>query len=248
MAHRVEGRPRLVDVETDGQTLRCTIEHGSNGLANALRRVLLEDVRAVAIDSVEIFENDTVFPDELIAHRLGLIPLEHAVEGDVFHLDAEGPCHVTSEMLRAEACESRQPRALPDVLLFTLGAHQRVRLVAHTAVGCGRDHARFVQCAAPAYALRHRGVRHAECICALLGPTAEEEDEVAPPGARCAACGHQRANEREAGEPLVHTFRFEAIQGAPEELLREALLTLRAKLRRTRQALLRLELPQQSTQ
>lgn len=44
--------------------------------ANALRRILSNDVPTMAAKDVFLKENESVFPDEFIAHRLGLIPLE----------------------------------------------------------------------------------------------------------------------------------------------------------------------------
>lgn len=45
-------------------------------IANALRRILIAEVPTIAIHNISVRENDTIFPDEYIAHRLGLIPLD----------------------------------------------------------------------------------------------------------------------------------------------------------------------------
>ncbi|WOV93156.1 MAG: DNA-directed RNA polymerase subunit D [Candidatus Nitrosoabyssus spongiisocia] len=44
--------------------------------ANALRRICLNQVPIMAIDSIDVIKNFTVMTDEDLAHRLGMIPLK----------------------------------------------------------------------------------------------------------------------------------------------------------------------------
>jgi DNA-directed RNA polymerase I and III subunit RPAC1 len=45
-------------------------------IANALRRILLAEVPSMAIEHVYLDQNTSVIPDEVLAHRLGLIPIK----------------------------------------------------------------------------------------------------------------------------------------------------------------------------
>jgi DNA-directed RNA polymerase I and III subunit RPAC1 len=58
-------------------------------LANAFRRILLAEVPTMAIEKVFVVNNTSVIPDEVLSHRLGLVPLrvdprrfEYRAEGD----------------------------------------------------------------------------------------------------------------------------------------------------------------------
>ena len=50
-------------------------------IANAFRRILLAEVPTLAIEDVFIFDNTSIIQDEVLAHRLGLIPLQGNHEG-----------------------------------------------------------------------------------------------------------------------------------------------------------------------
>lgn len=50
-------------------------------IANAYRRILLAEVPSLAIEDVFIFNNTSIIQDEVLAHRLGLIPLTGSEEG-----------------------------------------------------------------------------------------------------------------------------------------------------------------------
>jgi DNA-directed RNA polymerase I and III subunit RPAC1 len=45
-------------------------------VANALRRILLAEVTTVAVETVWIATNTSIIQDEVLAHRIGLVPLK----------------------------------------------------------------------------------------------------------------------------------------------------------------------------
>ena len=45
-------------------------------LANALRRVVISEVPTMAIETVFVMNNTSVIQDEVLSHRLGLIPIQ----------------------------------------------------------------------------------------------------------------------------------------------------------------------------
>src|SRR3989338_4141424 len=76
-------------------------------LANALRRSVAE-VPTLAIDEVEIYKNDSALYDEIVAHRLGLVPLKtEKGMNEKTHIDLKltktGPCTVYSGDLKGNA-------------------------------------------------------------------------------------------------------------------------------------------------
>ncbi len=44
-------------------------------VANALRRIMISEVPTMAIENVYMYNNTSVMHDEILAHRLGLIPI-----------------------------------------------------------------------------------------------------------------------------------------------------------------------------
>jgi len=113
----------------------------NESLANALRRSILE-VPTLAIDEVEIFKNDSALYDEVLAHRLGLVPLktEKSMSDKTsvdFKLSKIGPCTVYAEDLQGPV-----DITYGKIPLTILGEEAKLELVATAKLGIGKDHAK----------------------------------------------------------------------------------------------------------
>ena len=145
--------PKFRILEKRADSIKFIVEGIDVPFANALRRTILADVPTFAVDEVEFFENDSALFDEIIAHRIGLIPLTTPVERfslDALELDdytvtlsleAEGPGMVYSGDLKSSD-EGIKP-ANPDIPIVKLAEGQRLVFNAYAKLGRGKDHAKW---------------------------------------------------------------------------------------------------------
>ena len=115
----------------------------NESLANAIRRSVSE-VPTLAIDDVEIFRNDSALYDEVLALRLGLIPLktEKGMSKKTkidLKLSKTGPCTVYASDLDGNA-----EIVHPKIPIVILGDGHKLELVATAVLGRGIEHAKFV--------------------------------------------------------------------------------------------------------
>lgn len=80
---------RIVIVRMDSSEMEFDLIGIQPAFANAFRRLMLSEVPSMAIEKVMIKNNTSIIQDEVLAHRLGLIPLkadprlfEYRPEGD----------------------------------------------------------------------------------------------------------------------------------------------------------------------
>ncbi|XP_055859173.1 DNA-directed RNA polymerases I and III subunit RPAC1 [Episyrphus balteatus] len=66
---------QIVVVRYEGYELEFDMIGVHPGIANAFRRLMLSEVPSMAIEKVYIYNNTSIIQDEVLAHRLGLIPL-----------------------------------------------------------------------------------------------------------------------------------------------------------------------------
>lgn len=115
----------------------------NESLANAIRRSISE-VPTLAIEDVEIYKNDSAIYDEMLAHRLGLVPLKteksmNAKTKIEFKLSKVGPGIVYASDLKgaASVVEGKIPVTL-------LREGHKIEIIATAVLGKGIDHAKFI--------------------------------------------------------------------------------------------------------
>ena len=114
---------------------------------NTIRRAIMTKVPCLAIDSVHIYENDSVIFDEMLANRLGLLPVKTDVKtyknGDTVKLVLEktGPGMVTSKDIK---CTDPKIEIIDKKIIITkLGKDQNLKLEMTAIMNTGAEHAKF---------------------------------------------------------------------------------------------------------
>lgn len=125
-------------------------------VAANFRNILLMDVETFTISTVNIYANDTILVDELMAHRLGQIPLEGWLTQPVgntvdFHLDITNTMKTEIRTIDSSEILSSSPYVFPisNVIVAKLRPNQRLFFRAQARWGTAREHIRFSMVANP---------------------------------------------------------------------------------------------------
>jgi len=158
-------------VEKNDFSTRVIVDGCDTAFMNSLRRIMLAEVPSMAIDEVVIIENSSMLHDEILVHRMGLIPLK--TDLDSYNLPEECPCKSelgcnlcrVSLTLDVEAKDSTKtvysgdlisenPNIVPvsaRVPIVKLAPDQRIRLEAYARLGKGEKHAKWQPVSVCAY-------------------------------------------------------------------------------------------------
>ncbi len=144
---------------------KLVVEGAKPYFVNALRRTLLAEVPKLAIDKVTFYDNTSALFDEIVAHRIGLLPIPTDpstlnLKGQVdaegkptylvrYTLTKEGPCTVYSGDLEPE--DANFKIVDPKVPIVELLEGQRLILEAEAILGDGTQHAKWQVCSAAGY-------------------------------------------------------------------------------------------------
>jgi DNA-directed RNA polymerase subunit D len=150
-------------LEKSDRKLNFLVEGISVEMANSVRRIILSEIPAMAIDEVIILKNDSPLYDEIIAHRLGLIPL--TTDLDVYKLPRECSCggygcplcqvSLTCEVtnttntpidLYSKDLNSNDPKIIPvdpNIPIVKIDKNDKVIIEAYAVLGMAKDHVKW---------------------------------------------------------------------------------------------------------
>lgn len=151
-----------ITIKEETKTNLKFILYSNISFANSLRRILLSEVPMIAIDIIEIKENRTILGDEMIAHRIGLVPIKYA--GKLIYkeeCDCDGFCQKCSIQFDLKKSNNMDDsNSIVSVtgsdlhtqssgvqchnsLIVKLAPGQKVDMVCYAILGNGKTHAKF---------------------------------------------------------------------------------------------------------
>jgi DNA-directed RNA polymerase subunit D len=162
---------------------RIVVTGTDTSVVNALRRAMVADVPKLAIEDVTIYDNTSALFDEIVAHRLGLVPIptdlnllnfraQCVCNGEgcpnctvLYTLSKEGPGTVYSGDLQpTDRKWDVKDKRIPIVKLLS---GQRVMLEAQAVLGTSQQHAKWQPVTAAGYKYYP--------VLELLSPTCPED-------------------------------------------------------------------------
>ncbi len=141
------------------QKMKFEITGLTPALAGELRHIMISEIPTMAIEWVDFHKNDSALWDEIIASRLGLIPLTYDTKfynmkddcscgGEgcvhcqvVFALKKKGPCMVYSGDLVSS--DKRVKPVFDKIPIVELMEGQELEFEATAQLGLGKEHAKW---------------------------------------------------------------------------------------------------------
>lgn len=241
-----------------GDTVVFVLDGATPAFANALRRIMISEVPTMSVEWVDFHKNSSILFDEVISHRMGLIPLrfdpkkfnlkEECKCGGkgctlceaVFAVEKKGPAIVYSGELKASNKDVKPTS--PNFPIAELLENQDLKFEARAELGTGRRHAKW-QAANAAYQYfpeieatkdaKPADLKKAVSFCpkgalALKGSRLVVKDPMACD--LCLKCESAGEGIKIKADPGKFIFRVESVSGlSPAEIVEKAAEILGSK-------------------
>ncbi len=156
-----------IDIKTrDEQNIVLIVEGVDVPFINALRRICMVEIPTMAVENVEIYKNDSRIFDEVLSHRLGLIPLKTDLGSITLREECDCEDHCTScsvslllketgpKVVYSGDLTSQDSKIVPvhdRIPLLKLRDGEEVELEAIAQLGIGLEHAKWQSTTTSAY-------------------------------------------------------------------------------------------------
>ncbi|HIP90514.1 MAG TPA: DNA-directed RNA polymerase subunit D [Candidatus Nanopusillus sp.] len=142
-----DGDKFAIDGSKKTYKLKLLIKGETPQFLNALRRIIQEDVKTLAIEDVYVVENNSALWDEFISHRLGLIVLNvptnlSYTKNVKLYLEKSGRGYVFASDIKSDNKEVYP--VYPDTPIVYLEEGQKIKLEMTATFGSGRRHAKWI--------------------------------------------------------------------------------------------------------
>jgi DNA-directed RNA polymerase subunit D len=139
---------KLKEIYSDDNELHVIVEDSGESFMNLIRRTSSFGIKTFAIEDVTFNQNNSALYDEILAHRLGLLPLK--VNKDIFTLkkpelhftlNVEGPKVVRASDL---VTKGKGVEVLnPHTPIVVLSKDQKLEFTATAIIGTGVEHSKW---------------------------------------------------------------------------------------------------------
>ncbi|HLG24139.1 MAG TPA: DNA-directed RNA polymerase subunit D [Candidatus Nanoarchaeia archaeon] len=150
---------KVLENKKDEGKLTFLFKDTNHIFVNTLRRLILDSVPSMAIEEVEFSKNNSILYDEMISHRLGLIPLKTDLKSYnlIENCKCEGKgcnrCQLKmvlktgkNGMVYASEIKSKDPAVKPvhpEMPIVKLLKGQSLELEATAMLGTGKQHSKW---------------------------------------------------------------------------------------------------------
>ncbi|MFX1327135.1 MAG: DNA-directed RNA polymerase subunit D [Promethearchaeota archaeon] len=150
-------------LEKSDRKLIFVVEGITIEMANAIRRIILSEIPVMAVDEVIILKNDSPLYDEIISHRLGMIPLTTDLETYKLPRDCSCggygcplcqvslTCEVTNTSntpieIYSKDLNSNDPKIIPvnsNIPIVKIDKNDKVIIEAYAVLGIAKEHVKW---------------------------------------------------------------------------------------------------------
>lgn len=154
----------IIENKKKEKKVKFLLQKSDSGYANTIRRIMISEIPTMAIEDVEIKSNDSVLYDQMIALRLGLIPLTTDLKA--YNVPKDCICkgagcarcqlkltlkEIGPKTVYSKDMKSKDPKVKPvydKIPIVELLEGQSLEFEATAILGTGKEHTKWSPCLA----------------------------------------------------------------------------------------------------